>query len=173
MVPDYFAGIYEKIGFTFSHRSALQKELLNDMRFKLVQGLSLNGCRKSLIQYMKQYHHWSAVQWRSYIDMLRHNPAGRLMFRAADIKAIMSDFVDFNSAEYDQTIPSLNYLVAQLIVFMESNEEYKRQRMQLIDGLHLSGDHSFKFTKCVHASASKPFSATYCVLNELHQVVAF
>ena len=173
MMPDYFRGYYEKIGFVFSHRSALAKNLLTDMRFSLVQGLSLNGFRKSLIQQMKLYHHWTGVQWRAYIDMVLQNPAGNLMFRVPEIIATMRDWVDFDAVEYNQVIPSLSYLVARLVVYMESNEEYKRRRMQLIDGLHLSGDHSFKFTKCVGANRAKPFTAIYCILNELHQVGAF
>ena len=43
----------------------------------------------------------------------------------------------------------------------------------MMDGLHLSGDHSFKLTKCVFAGGSKPFTAMYCILNEFGQVIAW
>ena len=41
--PDYVRGIFEKLGFDFSHRSALSKSLLNNMQYDLVQGLSMSG----------------------------------------------------------------------------------------------------------------------------------
>jgi len=45
--------------------------------------------------------------------------------------------------------------------------------MQMVDGRHLSGDRSFKLTKCVMSGGSKAFCAIYCVLNEYSQVVAW
>ena len=42
--------------------------------------------------------------------------------------------------------------------------------MQMMDGLHLSGDQWFKLTKCVVAGGSKPFTSMYCILNEFCQV---
>jgi len=43
----------------------------------------------------------------------------------------------------------------------------------MMDGVHLSGDHSFKLTKVVLAGGSKPFTAMYCILNEYGQVVGW
>ena len=45
--------------------------------------------------------------------------------------------------------------------------------MQMIDGKHLSGDHSFKMTKCIMSNGSKTFTAMYTLMNEYGQVVAF
>ena len=95
------------------------------------------------------------------------------MFMAENIKSMKEDFVDFDSAEYDQDIPSTSYLLSRVVTFMESNSEYKRKRMQMMDRRHLSGDHSFKLTNCVLAGGSKPFSAMYCIMNEFGQVIAW
>lgn len=40
----------------------------------------------------------------------------------------------------------------------------------MIDERHLSGDLSFKLTKCVVTNGAKPFTATYCIMNEFTQV---
>ena len=56
---------------------------------------------------------------------------------------------------------------------MELDESYKQKRMQMMDGKHLSGDHSFKLTKCVLSDGSRPFTAMYCLMNEYGQVMAW
>lgn len=45
--------------------------------------------------------------------------------------------------------------------------------MQGINGKHLSGDHSFKLTKCDLSDGSKPFSAMYTLMNEYGEVVGW
>ena len=56
---------------------------------------------------------------------------------------------------------------------MEADEAYKEQRMQMIDGEHFSGDHSFKLTKSMLLNGSKIFTAMYTLMNEYGQVVAW
>ena len=107
------------------------------------------------------------------MDSLLRQPCGDNMFMAENIKSMKEDFVDFDSAEYDQDIPSTSYLLPRVVTYMEPNSKYKRKRMQMMDGRHLSGDHSFKLTKCVLAGGSKPFSAMYCIMNEFGQVIAW
>ena len=53
------------------------------------------------------------------------------------------DFFEFDSKEYDQTVPSCSYLIEVVVAIMESDATYKMRQMQMVDGKHLSGDHSF------------------------------
>lgn len=85
----------------------------------------------------------------------------------------MQFFAEFQSMMYHQPTPSNQYLISRAILLMESNAEYKMRRMQLVDGKHLSGDHSFKVAKCVIAGGSKAFTAMYIIMNEFGQVVAW
>lgn len=112
-----------------------------------------------------------AVQWRSYVDHIRNNPV--LGLTANKLNSMHRDFADFTSNEYNQTVPSVGWLIQCLVQLIESDGEYIKRRMQMIDGEHLSGDHSFKLTKCVMAGGSKPFAAIYLLMNEFSQVVAW
>ena len=93
------------------------------------------------------------------------------MFLVKQIKVLRKVFVDFSSSDHDQTFLSISNLIARVVEFMKLNSEYKQKRMQMIDGLHLSDDHSFKLTKCVYDGEAKLFTAIYCTLNELSQVL--
>ena len=168
--PDYVQMIWRMHGFDLSHKSAIYLPLLREMRSAVVQGLSVNGFRNVLIQQLREYHLMVSIQWRSYVDHIRKNPP---IMQPGTIEAMMKDFVEFDSDEYDQTIPSLSWLIQRMTLLMESDETYKKRRMQMVDGKHLSGDHSFKLTKCVTSGGSKPFTAIYCLMNEFGQVVAW
>jgi hypothetical protein len=171
--PDYVKMRWRMDGFDLSHKSAISLSLLRQMRAFVMQGLSLNGFRESLIQQLREYHLMISIQWRAYVDHVRTNPPLLGRPTPEEMKNMHKDFVGFDSEEYDQNIPSLPWLVERVRLSMESNVEYKKRRMQLVDGRHLSGDHSFKLTKCISSGGSKPFSAIYCLLNEYGQVVAW
>jgi hypothetical protein len=105
-----------------------------------------------------------AIKRRSYVDHIRNNPV--LGLTADKLKSMHQDFADFTSDEYNQTVPSVGWLIQCLLRLMESDGEYIKRLMQMIEGKHLSGDHSFKLTKCVMAGGSKPFAAIYLLMNE-------
>eukprot|EP00956_Cyclotella_meneghiniana_P000822 scaffold931_cov57-Cyclotella_meneghiniana.AAC.3 len=164
---DYVQMVWRMEGFDCSHKSAISLPLLRDLRSTVVQGLSINGFRHTILQQQREHHLMVSIQWRSYIHHVRKYP--RIGFTESMIK----DFPDFDSDEYDQTLPSVSWLIRRVVLMMESDNEYKKRRMQMIDGRHLSGDHSFKLTKCVMSGGCKAFCAIYCVLNEYSQVVAW
>ena len=83
------------------------------------------------------------------------------------------DFCDFKSKEYSQPMPSVSYLIARVVRLMESDSVYASKRMQMVDGKHLSGDHSFKLTKCILSNGAKAFTAMYTLMNEFGQVCAW
>ena len=83
------------------------------------------------------------------------------------------DFVDFDSGMYHESLPSNAYMIERVLNLMEKDAGYNRKRMQMIDGEHLSGDHSFKIAKCILAGKLKAFTAMYCIMNEFGQVVAW
>ena len=112
--------------------------------------------------------------WRDYVDSIvevGQPSGGRLFEDGANIDTIQVDFPDFDSEMYHQSIPSNSYLISRVIKLMESNAEYKKRQMQMVDGKHLSGDHSFKLIKCVFSNGAKPFTVLYCILNEYCQVL--
>ena len=81
------------------------------------------------------------------------------------------DFCDFKSKENGQQMPSVSYCIATVAHIMESYSVYTSKRMQMIDGKHLSGDHSFTLTpKCIFSNGTKTFTAMYTLMNELGQV---
>jgi hypothetical protein len=160
-------------GFDFSHQSGVSLILLRKLRATVVQGLSVNGFCLSLLQMKREHHLMLAIQWRDYVDQLQRNRSlmGPSIQQLNELQK--RDFVDVDSDEYDEEDPCVAWLVCRLMIYMESDAEQRKRRMQLIDGEHLSGDHSFKLTKCITSGGSKPFMATYCLLNEFNQVVAF
>jgi hypothetical protein len=93
---------------------------------------------------------------------------------AAEVKELQSkDFFEFNSPEYGRKVPSISYLISQVILLMEKVEQYIMKRMQMIDGKHLSGNHSFKIAKQVMSNGTKSFTALYCLMNEFGQVLGW
>ena len=168
--PDYVKMRWRMDGFDLSHKSAIALSLLRDARAAVVQGLSLNGFRHTLLQSQREYHLMLSIQWRYYVDHIRRNP--RIVPRGV-IESMLKDFPDFDSDEYSQIVLSVPWLIGRVIKLMESDEGYKQRKMQMIDGKHLSGDHSFKLTKCVMSGGSKPFTAIYLIMNEFGQFVAW
>lgn len=167
---DYVKMRWRLEGFDLSHKSAIALSLLRELRGCLIQGLSINGFRQTLLQQQREYHLMLSIQWRSYVDHIRRNP--RILMPGAPA-VMQQDFAEFDSDAYDQIVPSVAWLIQRVILLMESDGEYKKRRMQMIDGKHLSGDHSFKLTKCVLSGGSKPFTAIYLLMNEFGQIVAW
>ena len=127
------------------------------------------------MESLKAYHLHIAIQWRAYVDqlnMLRGNGI-YLFLTEGQIRQRKIDFADFDSKEYDQKVPSCSYLIKKVVGLMESNNDYKSRRMQMVDGKHLSGDHSFKLAKCILSNRAKVFTAMYCIMNEYGQVAAW
>lgn len=145
--------------------------LLEDLRSSLNHGLGVSGFRNALLERMKRYHFQLSIQWRDYVDSLGSHPT--VLLTPADITSRRVDFCKFDSNEYHENVPTCKYLISQVVGSMESNSEYKRKRMQLVDGRHLSGNHSFKLTKKILSGGSKVFTAMYCIMNEYGQVVAW
>ena len=167
---DYIILQWKKAGYVFSHRGGM---LMRDLAFNrrcLIQGLSVAGYRNAAVQSAKQYHLILSAQYRSWSQGLG---AGNLLYPPNEIRELQGrPFYEFDSDMYGQYTPSNSYLIEQLIQLMEKDNKYKERRMQMLDGLHLKGDHSFKITKCC-VTRGKPFTAVYCLLNEFCQVVAW
>ena len=171
--PDYVKMRWRMDGFDISHKSAISLSVLRQLRAAVVQGLSISGYRETLIQQQREHHLMISVQWRAYVDHIRKNPPLIGRPTREDMDLMHQDFADFDSELYDQKIPSTSWLIYRVMLMMEADNEYKARRMQLVDGRHLSGDHSFKLTKCITSGGSKPFTAVYCLMNEYGQVVAW
>eukprot|EP00984_Skeletonema_dohrnii_P038671 scaffold42201_cov150-Skeletonema_dohrnii-CCMP3373.AAC.1 len=130
----------------------------------------MSGFSNVMEQAAKHRHLIIAGQYRSWTETLTPTITGH---SAAEVLGMRRQaFYEFESSEYTETKPSNSYLISRLILLMESSNKYKERRMQMMDGVHLSGDHSFKVVKCC-ATRGKPFTAVYCLLNEFSQVVAW
>eukprot|EP00986_Skeletonema_menzelii_P010611 scaffold5229_cov137-Skeletonema_menzelii.AAC.3 len=166
---DYIRLQWMKIGFDFSHRAGISNRDLQLSRRCLVQGLSVSGFKHVMEQAAKQRHLIISGQYRAWTETLNPN----LARSPEEVRQMRRQpFYEFESAEYNQTDASTSYLLSRLVLLMESSNEYKERRMQMMDGVHLSGDHSFKIVR-VCVSRDKPFTAAYCLLNEFSQVVAW
>eukprot|EP00956_Cyclotella_meneghiniana_P037457 scaffold139138_cov23-Cyclotella_meneghiniana.AAC.1 len=142
----------------------------------MLQSLSVNGFREALIECTKRYHLRLSAQWRSYVDSLTtHKSSTRYLFftPAEQLNELKQQFYECSSKLYDQPVPSAAYLISRVIILMESEANYWNKKMQLIDGRHLSGDHSFKLTKCILSNKTKPFTAMYTLMNEYGQVAGW
>lgn len=82
-------------------------------------------------------------------------------------------FVAFDSLSYGGINPSLNFLLTRVIALIESCIAHYQKRNQMIDGLALSGDHSFKVAKVIMVNGAKMYTAMYFMLNEYGQVVTW
>ena len=66
------------------------------------------------------------------------------------------ELCDFASDLFGGGIPSVSYLIFQIVHFMEIDADFKTIPMQMIDGKHyLSGNNSFKLTKCIYSNSTK------------------
>ena len=161
---------YERNGFDFSHKSGISNETLELGRrcVVVIGGLSANGFQHVMLQTAKQHHLIQSVLFRSWAQTQEPN----FIYTANDIQQLKREFPEFDSDEYQHGVPSVSYFISRLILRMESSDEYKKRRMQMIDGLHVSGDHSFKVVRCMW-TRGRPFTAVYCLLNEYSQVVGW
>jgi hypothetical protein len=176
---DYIKMLWRKVGYDVSHRAAISWNVLERLQSDMIQSLSVNGFRESFYEAAKRYHLRQSIQWRSYVDSLgthlESTPYLNLFNASPQQQIAMQQyFHDYSSKEYGQTIPSISYLISRVMLLMESEADYWNKKMQFVDGKHLSGDHSFKLTKCVLSGRkSKPFTAMYTLMNEFGQVVAW
>jgi len=173
---DYIKEQWNKMGLDMSHRAAIEIDLLEHLRSDLIQGLGINPFRRSHIEMTKRYHFRLSRQNRAYVDMLRSKirRGASILLTPTMVKSRMEeDFAEFDSDMYHQQTPSNSYLIGRVIQFMEADAEYRTRRMQMIDGRHLSGDHSFKLVKTVIAGGVKAFAAMYCIMNKFGQVAAW
>lgn len=173
--PDYVKEMWATNGFDLSHRAAIEYDLLEHLRSDLLQGLGINPFRRSHLERSKLYH-WSLTKkWRSCGDLMKTllSRGGNFYINPQLVRERRVHFVDHDSDMYHQKLPSNSYLISRLIHLLEKNADYRTHRMQMLDGKHLSGDHSFKIAKCVVAGGAKAFTALYCIMNEFAQVVAF
>ncbi len=166
--PDYVRLQWKRGGFDFSHRGGISNKALDMGRRCLIGGLSASGFQHVMLQDAKNDHLLQSALYRSWAQAQRND----LIYTAGDIQQLRRELPDYDSNESPNTAPSVPYLISRLILLMESSDEYKTRRMQMIDGLHISGDHSFKVMKCV-CTRGKPFTAVYCLLNEFSQVVGW
>jgi len=169
MGHDYLKLVWRKLGFDLSRRAGISNRDLELSRRCLIQGLSVSGFSNVMEQEAKHRHLMTAAQYRSWVETL--SPS---VFQSQEEVCTMrrQAFYEFDSAEYSQTKSHTAYLISRLIPLMERDSEYKELKMQMIDGVHLSGDHSFKILKCC-LTRGKPFTAIYCMLNEYSQVAAW
>ena len=173
--PEYVKVQWSKFGYYLSHRSAISVSLLNQLRSGLNQGLGVSGFRNMLVENLKTYHMKLAIQWREYAEMIssKVRRGEFLVLLGLNAEDMEVDFADFYSKTYDQPIPSCSYLIKRVVGLMEADDDYKKRKMQMIDGKHLSGDHSFKLAKCILSNGQKVFTAMYCIMNEYGQVAAW
>ncbi len=163
--PDYIKALWKKNGFDISHRAAISYTLLETLRSDMLHALSVSGFRDSLLESAKHYHFLTGIQWRSYVDSISPQsqcaPDYMFLTSPTEYSAMKQHFYEFDSDEYDQNTPSVSYLISRVVRLMESESEYQSKRMQMVDGKHLSGDHSFKLTKCILSNGTKTFTAMY------------
>jgi len=172
---DYVKMIWRRYGYHFTHKAGVKIEMIEDLRSLINQGISFSGYHLCHLEDIKRYHLQSSAMYRSYVDSLNDTlvSCGSLSFTRKDVEERMQDFHAFDSNIYNQPVPSLAYLILHCVREMERDNEFKMKRMQMIDGKHLSGDHSFKLAKCVVSNRTKTFTAMYCIMNEFGQVVAW
>ena len=92
---------------------------------------------------------------------------GTSVFITRDVvREMRIDFPNFDSNLYHESLPSNTYMIERVINMMEMDGDYNRKRMQMLDGEHLLGDHSFKLAKFILSGKSKPFTARYCIMND-------
>lgn len=76
------------------------------MRSAVVQGISVNGFRETLLQSQREYHLMISVQWRAYIDHLRQKRPLIDGATPAELNALQrQDFVEYDSTtSYDSLL---------------------------------------------------------------------
>ena len=90
-----------------------------------------------------------------------------------DRRAIQADFVDFKLFKYGGKLPSLLYLLEWMILWIESRIDYHTKRQQLVDGMAISANHSFKVAKMILLNGMKVYDAMYIMMNEYGQVMGW
>jgi len=161
---------WQKHGFYLSKRAGISVSLLEALRSGLNQGLGVSGFRNILLERCKKNYFLIRRQHQAHVNDIKSHC---YFITPEQIEERKVEFFEFDSKDFDQTVPSCCYLIARVISLMESDAKYKTLRMQMIDGKHLSGDHSFKLVKCVTLNGTKAYTAMYCIMNEFGQVVGW
>ena len=172
---DYVRTMWRRHGFDISHRAAIKIEMLDNLRSNLSQGLGVNPFRRSLLESHQRYYFDQSVLWRSYVDSLEMvlRAGSSVFINPTVVRQSRVDFPYFDSEMYHDSLPTNAYMIERVIKVIEEDADYSRRRMQMLDGEHLSGDHSFKIAKCILAGKSKTFTAMYSIMNEFGQIVAW
>eukprot|EP00986_Skeletonema_menzelii_P003893 scaffold1261_cov155-Skeletonema_menzelii.AAC.3 len=166
--PDYVRLQWNRNGCDFSHCSGISNKTLELSVGCLIGGMSASAFQHVMLQNAKKGHLLQSALYRSWAQGQKSN----LIYSSDDITQLKRQLPEYESKECQYNAPSVAYLISRQILRMESTDEDKKRRMQMIDGQHLSSDHSFKVMRFT-CPRGKPFTAVFCLLNEFSQVVGW
>jgi len=157
---------WRDVGVRCTFRSAMSWEIIDDTIRSISHGSSLSAVRKQTLERYKEQHKQQEQLWISYVKDMSRQPS-------AAAPVVKEPFYPFGSAEYGGSCFSVSYLVMAFIETVESYLDYYSRKIQMIDGLHLKCDHSFKITKRICMDGERVFEAMFTIMNEYGQIVAY
>jgi hypothetical protein len=141
--PEYVQAYWNEHGFILSHRGAVERSIINQMRSLMAHGAGASGFSKSLMEKYRNTYMNSRKMWHAFSDCRYHDP-GALSTRIP--RAI---FPTFDDRKYDVKVPSTTFLTSLCIKEIERRIPYYKRKLEMVSGKALSGDHSHKIAKVI------------------------
>jgi hypothetical protein len=164
--PDYVKSYWRENGFRLSGGGAFSWTLIDNMRALFANGAGAAGFVKTLRESYKQAHASKAKMWRDHCDLL-------YQCSAAETRTDRSVFFDFDDPRFETVSPSVNFLLALVIMEIESKVPFYERKLQMVGGRFLSADHSHKFAKVVLIQGNRGFEGLYVVMNEFGKILGW
>ena len=165
--PDYVQAYWNEHGFILSHRGAVKRPIINQMRSLMAHGAGASGFSKSLMEMYRNTYMNRRKMWHAFSDCRYHDP-GALSTRMQ--RAI---FPKFDDPEYDVKVPSTTFLTSLCIKEIERHIPYYKRKLEMVSGKALSGDHSHKIAKVILIEGKRGFQGLYTLMNEFGKIVGF
>ena len=165
--PDYVQAYWNEHGFILSHRGAVKRPIINQMRSLMAHGAGASGFSKSLMEMYRNTYMNRRKMWHAFSDCRYHDP-GALSTRMQ--RAI---FPKFDDPEYDVKVPSTTFLTSLCIKEIERRIPYYKRKLEMVSGKALSGDHSHKIAKVILIEGKRGFQGLYTLMNEFGKIVGF
>jgi hypothetical protein len=120
-----------------SFGGAVSWTLIDNLRALFANGAGASGFVKTLKESYKQAHASKAKMWRDHCNLLHQCSAGGM-------RMARSVFFDCDDPRFETVSPSVNFLLALVIMEIESKVPYYKRKLQMVGGRFLLANHSHK-----------------------------
>ncbi|XXQ31558.1 3'-5' exonuclease [Plasmodiophora brassicae] len=151
-----------------THRSGIDKSVLDEMRSLVDHGVSIAGFARHLMETHTLRYTRTQIQYFGALQHCLHRFGYAFTKQQAISPQQFSAFDDPNG--YDGFVPSASFLEAMYLKYLSEHRPLMDRLQQTVDGRVLKLDHSFKVPKLLRMFGPYPlFSALLTAVNEFEE----